>query len=304
MAPSKRYILTFQSEQVCQYTELPPELEYLLVGPLEHAPTTGAAHRHGLIIFKKKQRPSAVRRLFPNVHFETVRGTLTEARDYCLKEGGPAHLELGSIDLSEKKKISDKVALALKDTSLRELFDMYPGYVMNNYLKLEAMQARMAKWESKHTPRTVIWIYGDTGVGKTRYGSELFPDAPILDYVDPFMHGYNLEKVVILDELRYDVPLRTLLRLTDRYRYTVNVKNGSLPWLAETIIVTAPEPPQGIYTTDRGCSADNVQQLLRRLSCVVRLTDSYVQFDHPNSGERLSRSDGLARLSTYLPSRN
>ena len=47
---------------------------------------SGTPHYQGFVIFKKKQRFTAVVKLLPKAHWEKRKGTREEARDYCMKD--------------------------------------------------------------------------------------------------------------------------------------------------------------------------------------------------------------------------
>lgn len=281
----------------------PSTMESLWFG--EEVGDEGTPHLQGHVTLLEPRNLRWLKEWLPAAHFEVTRGTLAQSWTYCSKGGVFHHFGTKPKIPTLKESTSNIIAkLLLNNHPIHEIRQEYPGYYMLHRTKILAMAADISASNSSHHPRFVVWLYGDTGVGKTRFATELFPFAPICDYVEPFIHGYNLEKTVILDELRHDVPLRSLLRLTDRYRYTVNVKNGSLPWGAETIVITAPEPPEIMYCTDRGFAADNVRQLLRRLSLIVRLTSCDVLIHDTSGGERLSRDDGFSRLRTLFGTRN
>lgn len=47
--------------------------------------SAGTTHFQGFVIFKKKQRFTAVVKLLKKAHWEKRKGTREEARDYCMK---------------------------------------------------------------------------------------------------------------------------------------------------------------------------------------------------------------------------
>lgn len=70
--------------------------KYLLVGPVEIAPTTGMKHQHGVVQFDVDVRISTLINKYPGIWFELRRARkFQKAVDYCTKEG-PAFFEKGN----------------------------------------------------------------------------------------------------------------------------------------------------------------------------------------------------------------
>jgi Adenylylsulfate kinase and related kinases len=121
---------------------------------------------------------------------------------------------------------------------------------------------------------TVLWFHGETGTGKSKLARELSEEldknawwsGKTLDWFE----GYDQHSCVVIDDFRPDqCEFAFLLRLLDRYPLRVPVKGGSREWVAETIIITAPEAPEVLF---RGLLNEKVEQLLRRIDRVVHLT--------------------------------
>lgn len=61
-------------------------VKYLVVGR-ERAPTTGQRHLQGYVVFSARKRFTTVQGLLPPSHLECARGTATQNRSYCIKDG-------------------------------------------------------------------------------------------------------------------------------------------------------------------------------------------------------------------------
>lgn len=81
------------------------------------------------------------------------------------------------------------------------------------------------RWSREQREIQVHYIWGDTGVGKTRYVYDHYQPSEI--YVahmgarDPFSN-YKFQKVLVLDEFRSQTPLSNLLQMLDRYPYEID----------------------------------------------------------------------------------
>ena len=136
---------------------------------------------------------------------------------------------------------------------------------------------------------TIIWLFGRAGTGKTRlarryaerFDSNYFITGSIRD---PFQQ-YNLEHVVILDELRpHQFDYSDLLKMFDPYNVKAMASSRYFdkPLLANIYIVTSPYSPYNFFlelNKKRQTShIDSWGQLMRRLTLVVEVTKDILQF--------------------------
>lgn len=134
--------------------------------------------------------------------------------------------------------------------------------------------------------RTVIWLFGAPGTGKTSCAIRLAQQVLSGNY---FVHmpgslkwwdGYEHEDCAIIDDFRRDQVrecggLVYLLRLTDRYDVRVEVKCGSTIFTSKLIIITSAFSPVAAFTYHREQGDDeideNIGQLIRRLDYIAEL---------------------------------
>lgn len=143
------------------------------------------------------------------------------------------------------------------------------------------------EWRRAHADELleVLWVYGGAGVGKTRLAKQLAAERGEFfisgSTRDPWA-GYTTDRhVAVLDELRPEaMSYADLLRVTDPHSIRDGVsapaRYRDVPLACGLIIVTTPFDP---YSFWRGCvgassSIDSFKQLDRRLSLVLRLTES------------------------------
>lgn len=123
----------------------------------------------------------------------------------------------------------------------------------------------------------VVWLYGPTGSGKTSMARKYFEflqgsgDSEITNYIRTpgpikWWDGYEGDLYTVIDDFRRN-QLRDvggfayLLRLLDRYPVRVEIKGGSVPFVAHYIVITCPRHPEDEFTyRGIGGDADRIEE--------------------------------------------
>lgn len=127
------------------------------------------------------------------------------------------------------------------------------------------------KWSSEDREVEVTFIWGPTGVGKTRSVRETVPPEKLysatLSGRDPF-GKYAFEPVLLLDEFRGDFPLAELLQLLDRYPVQLDRRYEN-SWAAWTrVFICSNWPLEDLY---RDCPAADRAALRRRINKIIHM---------------------------------
>lgn len=226
----------------------------------------GTPHIQGYVEFDNRKELTAVKRLLPSAHWEPRRGSQEEARWYVMKDG--AFAELGEPTDDQPGKRNDLAAareFAAGAQPMRQ--------VVEN-CSLQGIQVAQ-KWltyreQARNWVPTVIWLYGPTGVGKSRLARELaqqaYPDDPpfVKSDANKWFDGYDGHTVVIFDDLRESwFPFTFLLSLLDRYEKLVEVKGGHRQFKPRLIIIATLRAPTEEYNQT---AAEPFAQLTRRIT--------------------------------------
>ena len=192
-------------------------------------------HTHVYMAFSNAKEFTSVQRRFYGAHIEAAKGTHRENRDYIRKEGKwrdsdksetnkpETFEESGELPEESDRRVrqTEKIMSMLHDGATdAEILRECPG-AMLHLPRIE--QARQTLLEEKYRKEfrklTVEYIWGETGVGKTRkvmekYGYENV--CRVTNYAHPF-DGYNGQDVIVFDEFRSSLPLPDMLCYLDGY---------------------------------------------------------------------------------------
>lgn len=247
------------------YTELDEKFfrdldkTYLSYGR-ELAPDTGTPHMQGYIIFRRNYSLIQLKKLHDKCHWEQSK--CSDAMNYTFKDQN-YYLE----DNRKQGSRTDlkEVANVIKEQGIKTVKDNYPEMYIRYHSGMEKLvQHYTAQRDFKPY---VTWIYGPTGTGKTRTVFELEPDLWISGKNLKWWDGYENQKATLFDDFRKDFcTFHELLRILDRYPYTVEVKGGHRILNSPRMYITSCYSPQETYET-----REDIEQLIRRIDKIYFL---------------------------------
>lgn len=227
---------------------LPAGANYFLAG-LERCPDTGRLHFQTYVEWKNGKTISAAQAAlgWPGVHVEPCGGDSASNQRYCKKDGD--YVEYGEPAAQGHRTDLDEVRVAL-DTgvSFRTLSETH----FSDFVRYER---GFRSYRKLHTPKRdwpmeIIVLVGPSGTGKTRQAATDYPDA----YWKPdgkWWDGYDGEETVVVDEMYgHRFPYSNLLRLLDRYPFTVEVKGGTIEFTSRRIVFTSNQEPEHWYSNE------------------------------------------------------
>lgn len=155
----------------------------------------------------------------------------------------------------------------------------------------KVLENQAAEWRKEMIAQgrqvTVIWLYGTSGTGKTRFAKAIAKKTEQPYYVSgssrDIFQSYAGEHTIILDELRPCVmAYQDLLRILDPYGLSSNVmapaRYSDKPLVADLIIVTSPFSPYAFWAKQFGgpegqtlAQTDGFDQLERRISLTMEM---------------------------------
>jgi len=247
------------------------ECKYFIVG--KEVGDGGTPHLQGYASFRRRCTLNAVRnKLGCRIHCEIARGSSRQNREYCskggdFKEGGRIPQGSGNTKLS-RDELANEFAVAFRrgNDGIHDFSGEHAGTwyfsghnLLRNALTLERPVDR--------PDITVLWIYGEPGVGKSRKAHDMYPEAYIKDPRTKWWNGYMKEIEVIIDDFGPNgIDMNHLLRWFDRYKCVVETKGGMCPLFAYKFVVTSNFEPSDCFKDKEGVRHPQMDALYRRIT--------------------------------------
>ena len=204
----------------------------------------GTPHTHVYLHFRNAVMFSTIHQRFYGAHIESAKGSGKENRDYIRKEGKWAEDQKHETNLPEtfeesgelpdertpRQKDSECILSMIADgASNAEILHEFPT-AMNRLQHINAARQTLLEEKNRKVFRilTVEYIWGKTGVGKTRkimdqYGYENV--YRVTNYKHPF-DSYAGEDVILFDEFRSSLLISDMLKYLDGYPLMLPCRYG------------------------------------------------------------------------------
>ncbi len=237
---------------------------------------TGTPHIQGYVEFTNAQRHTALH--LDRAHVEARNGTPYEAWCYTEKPHGlPQTMPPRTIETGAKPPAESSGARS----DLRRVSELVQGGATPERLAREEthtfiryargiMIAVGLQW--RHRPNqvmNVVVLYGGTGLGKSRWAQQMYPDAYFAiqgtnDNV--WFTRYNGNSTIVFNDFYGWIKYSFLLNLTDRYHAYLPVHGTQVPCAATTFVFTSNEAPDQWYKNI------DMTAFTRRITHIVQLT--------------------------------
>lgn len=291
---SRKYQLTINNPFDYGYShtkinEIMKEVKSIFYCLCDEIGEQGTTHTHIYFICENAMLFSTVQKLFPKAHIEKANGSSKENRDYIRKEGKhetsekketnliDTFEEYGEMPLdksAKNMKVSEQVLQMLEDDcSNVEIIKAFPSYT-TKISQLESARQTLLEDKNKNCWRDIdtIYIYGETGTGKTRFVMDTFgyPNVyKVTNYDHPF-DGYKGEKIILLDEFRSSLPFGDLLQYLDGYpcRLPARYSDRTACFTKAFIISNIPLDEQ--YRNIQAEQKDSWNSFIRRIKDIIK----------------------------------
>lgn len=212
----------------------------------------GTPHYQGYIQLKLKKSLSGVKALLTRAHWESQRGTFTQAIEYCKKDGDFFEDGVPPMDQATKGKRGREYWEQQKDLAKKgRLDDVDPQLFVTSYRSLVAIAKDFAPMPEPLTDTCGHWYYGPTGLGKSHAARVDFPNF-YLKMCNKWWDGYQSEDSVIIEDFdKNHALLGYFLKIwADKFPFPAEVKGGKINIRPKNIIVTSNYSPDEIWGND------------------------------------------------------
>lgn len=195
----------------------------------------GTYHTHVYIQGKGAMRFSTVKKRFDSAHIEMAKGTALQNREYVSKSGKwekdkkhetcveGTFEEWGEMPVERqgaRNDLADLHAMVKEGMSDYDILEQMPEAMLQlDKIQLTRQVIIQEKYKSTWRDLTCVYIYGDTGTGKTRSVMEKYGYENVFrvtDYYHPF-DSYKGQDVVIFEEFRSGFRIADMLNYLDGY---------------------------------------------------------------------------------------
>lgn len=260
----------FNLENLNEYKTIKTTIcSYMILGE-EKATKTKRLHYQGFVMWKSPKTFSACLKKLPQgIHLEHCYSTAINNMKYCEKEGNLKY-EIGERPVGQGKR-SDFVVvrtLLAEGASMNEIIDLSTSY---QSVRSAEIIRRYKQKKRKVQPIEIIWLWGETGTGKTRWCFDNYPDLyRVCD--NHWWCGYETQDTILIDDLRADwFSYRKLLQYTDIYPFSVQIKGTHAEVQFTRLLITSPLSPSQMFAH---LMEENNNQLLRRITKIKYMTIS------------------------------
>lgn len=242
---SRRYFITINNpaekglshENIMERLNQITGLKYVCMAD-EIGNETGTYHTHVFVIYENPKKWKTIFNLFSgNADIRPARKTSAEVRNYVLKSEGWAKTEKAetsvegtfeehgdfpqssgsSADTADERVLYELIKDGRTNAEILEEFPQFM-YKLSDIDKCR-LTVNQAKYASVWRDVEVIYIRGDTGVGKSRYVMEKYGYENVFrvtDSVHPW-DTYQAESVVVFEEFNSSFVLQRMLNWLDGY---------------------------------------------------------------------------------------
>nr|WPR18641.1 MAG: replication polyprotein [Chemarfal virus 204] len=290
---SKNFFLTYprcevsKDEAMVQLKHLLPDIQYCAIAKELHK--DGTPHLHVLLTLPKKKE------ITNQTFFDlgTYHGNYQSARnnedvkEYIFKSD-LTPLEYGVWESNKQTEVQKRAMDNKKiiDTPLHTLIDNGEISIYNYKQVREAkMLYNLDKIDvPDYMPKECIWIYGQTGIGKSRYIRDNFKGMFYNKPQNKWWDGYTGQTTVLIDDFDHggSVLGHYLKIWADCYSFNAEVKGGTIRPVFDRLFVTSQYRPRDIWHCETvGKDETEMRLAIERRFRIMTIVDGVTLVDHP-----------------------
>lgn len=247
----------------------------------------GTPHTHVFMYFKTTVMFSTVQNRFYGAHIDQSKGNAQENRDYVAKAGKWADSEKSETSVEgtfeefgelpderpAKQKQSEAVLEMIKEgKNNADIINAFPSE-MNHIQHLDATRQTLLNEKYKNIRRNVevLYLWGSTGVGKTRFVMDSYGYENVYrisDYEHPF-DEYAGQDVMVFEEFRSSLKIGKMLIYLDGYPFPLPCRYNNKTACYTKVYIISNIPLEDQYPDVQRSDPETWNAFRRRISGVV-----------------------------------
>lgn len=271
----------------------------------------GTYHTHLYLQGRGGINFDTIKKRFEGGHFEMAKGTAMQNKEYVSKTGkwekdrkretcvSGTFEEWGEMPVERqgaRNDLADIYSMIKQGLNNFEIMEQVPD-VMFHLDKLEVVRQtiRDVEFSERWRDLEVQYIFGDTGLGKTRSIMEKYGYKNVYrvtDYKHPF-DGYMGQDVILFEEFRSSLTLGDMLKYLDGYPVVLPCRYANKQACFTKVYVCSNISLNQQYPEIQRESFEDFAAFLRRIKLVKRYTKEGIKVFHINPA---LRSEGFIQL--------
>lgn len=247
----------------------------------------GTYHTHVYIQGKGAMRFSTIKKRFDSAHIEMAKGTALQNREYVSKSGkwekdkkhetcvDGTFEEWGEMPVERqgaRNDLADLHAMVKEGLSDYDILEQMPEAMLQlDKIQLTRQVIVQEKYKNSWRDLTCVYIYGDTGTGKTRSVMEKYGYENVFrvtDYFHPF-DSYRGQDVIIFEEFRSGFRIADMLNYLDGYPLELPCRYANKYACYTKVYIISNIPLSEQY---RNQPQESFNAFLRRINYVLHYT--------------------------------
>lgn len=261
---------------------------------------TGTPHTHLFIHSKNPIRWTTLKTRFPTAHIEKAFGSVLDNKNYLLKQGKwvdtdksetsveGSFYEWGEIP-SEKEEENPELFNIISELKngkcIADIINENPKYALK-VKEIESLRQVIIYDEAKNVYREleVIYLYGQSGVGKTRSIFDNNPKSEIYRITNYKKNGiqfdgYDSEKVMVFEEFSSQVSIYEMLNYLDIYPLRLPARYSDKTAFYNKVYITSNIPLERQYIDIQKNNPEVWNAFLRRITKIYHILADGTQID-------------------------
>lgn len=293
---SKKWLLVINNPQDCGLDHARLQEILSLFHPLyycmaDETATTGTYHTHVYLFTHSPVRFSTLKNRLPTAHIEKAYGSSRENRDYITKSGKWANtdksetsvagtfFEFGKLptEAEEKSPVMQQLLHNVKDGMTNtEIVEQTPSMAFR-IREIDVLRQTLLaeQYSVENRKLEVTYLYGSTGVGKTRGIYERHNPRSIYRVTNYraargiSFDGYHGQDVLVFEEFSGQIPIEDMLNYLDIYPLSLPARYNDKTACYTTVYITSNLPLEKQYSSEQWDRPETWRAFLRRIHNVI-----------------------------------